>query len=242
MCLFSQYTTGFDSFQCKVQHDQFPFICLQIFPTLPERVSYSKLAGIMLFKKNLQLQGKRYIVLHYQNPVSYTHLAHDLKIPFIVVTAHKELEKLEKIKELKPLGYFTKPLDKLSLEYLLFNNFSADHRVPMENHQKPDSFLIKIKSKWETVHFTNTMYFQVKGNYVEIHQRDRIITYRSSLASLINQINGSQFIRLHRNYFVNKQYITGYDLHKKLIDLGDEIKLPVSRNYRRNLKGVLNQG
>lgn len=167
--------------------------------------------------------------------------AHDLKIPFIVVTAHKELEKLEKIKKLKPLGYFTKPLDKLSLEYLLFNNFSADHRGPLENHQKQDSFLIKIKSKWETVHFNDALYFQVKGNYVEIHMKDRIITYRSSLASLINQINGSQFIRLHRNYFVNKKYITGYDLHKKLIDLGDTIKLPVSRNYRRNLKGVLNQ-
>lgn len=167
--------------------------------------------------------------------------ARDLRVPFIVITAHKDLDKMEKIKDFRPLGYFTKPLDKLALEYLLFKNFSDEFKPATNTLKKPEAFILKIKSKWETIHFTDAIYLEVKGNYVEIHQKDRTITYRSSLKNLISQIDDSYFIRVHRNYFVNKQNIKGYDLHQKLIDLGQNVKLPVSRNYRRNLKGILYQ-
>lgn len=165
--------------------------------------------------------------------------AHENNIPFIVMTSYKEQAKLDMVKDCVPLAFFTKPIDRLSLDYVLFSKLiKPQEKETLPASAFPNKLFIKNKSIIDVVDFQDIEVLEVEGNYVIVHSTQKKIVYRSSLKTLIANLQGNVFIRIHRNFLVNKFFIKNYDIENKLLTLINDKQYKVSRNYRRNLKGI----
>ena len=80
------------------------------------------------------------------------------------------------------------------------------------------------------------------GDYMCVHVNNETHILRSTLKSLMEKLDPNQFKRIHRSTVVNLDRIAKVTPLKKgeyLLDLGNEVQLKVSRNYRDAIKVFL---
>lgn len=139
---------------------------------------------------------------------------------FIYITAHSDVEMIKQIIKTKPLAYITKPIKKSDL-------FASISLAQAQVKQSPGNNL-KIKDGFSTlvIPIGSILYIESEGNYINIYCDNKRYVSRQSLDSVVSELNGDQFFRIHRSYLVNVAKVKSYS--KKEVILGDTT-LPVSR-------------
>jgi len=102
-------------------------------------------------------------------------------------------------------------------------------------HEDADAAKAKIievntGGDFERIEAGNIMYIQSYGNYVKVFTTSKMILGTSTTHKMVNVLPKSQFIRIHKSYIVNKDYIGRYS--KSAIMVGKE-KLPIGISYRQ---------
>ena len=140
--------------------------------------------------------------------------------PFIYITAHSDVEMIKQIIKTKPLAYITKPIKKSDL-------FASISLAQAHVKQSAGNNL-KIKDGFSTlvIPIGSILYIESEGNYINIYCDNKRYVSRQSLDSVVSELNGDQFFRIHRSYLVNVAKVKSYS--KKEVVLGN-ITLPVSR-------------
>ncbi|MEH6607683.1 MAG: LytTR family DNA-binding domain-containing protein, partial [Pseudomonadales bacterium] len=80
------------------------------------------------------------------------------------------------------------------------------------------------------------------GDYMCLHAGGTTHVMRSTLKSLLDQLNPEIFQRVHRSTIVNLNRIERVIPHTKgeyFLELGEHDRIKVSRNYRKVIKGFL---
>jgi two-component system LytT family response regulator len=102
-----------------------------------------------------------------------------------------------------------------------------------------DSFLVKEGRSTIVVSLHDVHWIDVSGNYVRLHLDKRTHMLKKSLSSLIEQLDGSKFIQIHRTTVINLSYLSKIIEEKKnllAVKLTDGTNLPLSRRFYRKLK------
>ena len=82
------------------------------------------------------------------------------------------------------------------------------------------------------------------GDYMCVHARGETHILRSTLKNLMQRLDPARFTRIHRSTLVNLDRIVKVTPLKKgeyLLDLGNDEKLKVSRNFREAIKAFLDE-
>jgi len=93
--------------------------------------------------------------------------------------------------------------------------------------------LIQLKNK-QVIHLNKVIYIKSDGHYAEffcIDNNKRIIS-RSSLKELSSILPVALFVRVHRSYIINLNYVEKFN--KQQVILHNGIKIPLSRNINLN--------
>ena len=77
----------------------------------------------------------------------------------------------------------------------------------------------------------NIVYIQGQKDYIQIHTTTKHYLIKQSIASFQNELS-DDFIRVHRSYIINQNFITAYTRHD--VELG-EIEIPIGASYRTQL-------
>lgn len=80
------------------------------------------------------------------------------------------------------------------------------------------------------------------GDYMCIHTDDETHIVRITMKKLESQLDGKMFLRIHKSTLVNTKCIQGIQSlrnNESLLDLGDDIKLKVSRNYSSAVQQII---
>ena len=94
-----------------------------------------------------------------------------------------------------------------------------------------DCISIKADYKVSLVKYADIIYIESVGEYVRLH-----LTSGSSIMTLLRLKNiesalpSDRFMRIHRSYIVNLEYVTGYTKGRAFI-VGDE-DIPIGENYK----------
>ncbi len=115
----------------------------------------------------------------------------------------------------------------------------ADDETEPALLERPERFLVKKLGKEFLIAATDIEYLQASGNYVNLHLHARDYPLRSTMAAIEPRMDPSRFIRVHRSYMVNLDFIQEIEpleTGDARILMKDGSKIPCSRKYRSALK------
>lgn len=145
------------------------------------------------------------------------HLKHRQK-PFIFLTANEDSRTLKEAARLEPKAYISKP----------FKPNDVIAALEMVVHQLSPNIQIRKAHGKEFLNTNEILFIKGDGAYIEIHTIKEVVTQRKLLKEIESELP-HEFIRVHRSYLVNQNYME-YKTAKYLL-IKDE-KIPISKKYR----------
>lgn len=136
-----------------------------------------------------------------------------LHIPFIILTAHSDPATIAKVKQYHPAAFLIKPFMRDSL-------FAAIELAAPEEPGEHELFL-KTGPRYEKLDLRELIYVRANGKYSELHFTFGKRLIRMPLSAFINENHNISFLRVHKTYAVNPEFITAYT--------ADELSLPNSK-------------
>jgi hypothetical protein len=104
---------------------------------------------------------------------------------------------------------------------------------------RPERFLVRMLGKEFLVAAADIECLQASGNYVNLRVRGRDYPLRSTLAAIEARLDPSRFVRVHRSWLVNLDFlaeIEPLDTGDARLRMHDGTKVPCSRTYRAALR------
>jgi DNA-binding LytR/AlgR family response regulator len=172
------------------------------------------------------------------------------QVPLIYLTAFTDAVTVQRVKHTNPAAFLTKPynIDNVRIAIdLALHNFAETKTgakvLPMQPapaaEKKPDKeqFLqlkdyIFIKQNYRFVKFklSEILFAEADNNYVNIHTHGQKFALRLSLGDLVERLQFSRLVRVHRSYAVNIDEISSFD--DQVIRI-DKHEIPIGRNHRQ---------
>ena len=157
----------------------------------------------------------------------------------IFITAHPE-HAVESF-ELDTLDFIIKPLkiDRFSQTVARIQDYlELKHKAQLfESSIGGDAIFIKEGHEQTKVKLHDILYLEALKDYTKIVTASKRHCVLSSIGLLLKESNFSSFIRVHRSYAVQKQYIQKISAHELVLNGG--IQIPVGRSYKEHLNSVL---
>lgn len=141
--------------------------------------------------------------------------------PFIFLTANQDAQTLKAAARQAPRAYITKPFRQSDVQAAL--EIIANSLAP--------KLQVKVSRGSEDLHPADILFIRSDGVYTEIVTLNETLVQRKLLKDIAQELP-STFIRVHRSYIVNSDYIEQRS-PATLIVRGNEI--PISRSFRKNL-------
>lgn len=151
---------------------------------------------------------------------------HELAIPFMYITSFVDKATIQEAVDTQPMGYLVKP----------FTNDEIIQAIQKFVQLETDCIHIKTGNETQRLNPDNIVFAQSDSNYVELHLTSGKHLARIKLAEIIEQINRSDFIQVHRSFAVNLQHVKAFS--SKHLQVGDH-KIPVSKSYMQLIQDLL---
>jgi len=146
--------------------------------------------------------------------------------------------------DLHAVDYLLKPFSQQRFDQAFARARSALHQPQPEvqqlvahNAQRPTRILIRDRHQVHVIAVEKMEYIQAQDDYISVHSGGRDYLKTQSLGALAEQLDPAQFVRVHRSYLLNVDFLQGLERATKdnfLAVLRDGQKIPVSRaGYER---------
>ena len=140
------------------------------------------------------------------------------ELPFIFLTANKDGATLKKAARLNPKAYISKP----------FNPNDIEATLEVFALQFTNRIVIRGTHGVEELNPNDILFIKSDGAYIEINTTHKRILQRKLLKEIESELP-SNFVRTHRSYIVNRDYIG----QRSAIELQIQGHvIPISRNYK----------
>ena len=121
--------------------------------------------------------------------------------------------------EVEALDYIYKPIEQKRLENAL--------KRAIKHYQKENKgILIQNKNCYQTIKLEEIYYCEVMNRKLYLHLQHDVIEYYGKLQEIQKQLD-KRFLKCHRSYIVNMDYIKKYE--SPIITMQNGEKVPVSR-------------
>jgi two-component system, LytTR family, response regulator LytT len=149
-----------------------------------------------------------------------------LKMPFIYITAHSDIEMIKEIVKTKPVAYITKPYKNSEIYAALLMAEGVLSNVSNSFLTFKDGYAT-VKVLVDDIH-----YVESNGNYIDIYTKQKRYTLRNSLEWFKQNVPTELFYQTQRSFVVNISKITKTTGKSVFIDT---LEIPVSRGNQFKL-------
>ncbi len=155
------------------------------------------------------------------------------KIPFIYLTSNADKLTLNRVKKTRPAGFIVKPFTDKDLQSnieIALYNMQAD-KIPNEIFLKDQNQFFKIK-------LNELKCIKAEGNYTLfcVDKNEFLISH--SLKKVMNNITSKRFIRIHRSYIINMDFIE--KIQDGYVFIGTKA-YPIGKSYQKIFFKLLNK-
>ena len=134
--------------------------------------------------------------------------------------------------------YVFEAFDISPVQYLL-KNITSEERfeeilqraVTLTVGKKTEMFICEYNNIRKVIPIKNISYFEIWKRLIKVHyhiHEDEIFMYYGTMEQLEQQLQNKDFVRLHRSYMVNLQYISKFQRSNLLLKTGEVIPIGVT--------------
>lgn len=98
-----------------------------------------------------------------------------------------------------------------------------------------ESLVIETREGKTYVPFSKIYYFEAREKRIYVRLKRQELTFYDTMDHLLERLP-EQFVRCHRSFIVNRNRITKVMLSKNLMELEQEMEIPLSRSYKSVFK------
>lgn len=156
-------------------------------------------------------------------------LASKIDVPFIYLTANSDKFTLKEASQTTYSDFVLKPIDEGRLKVaisLTLQKFRA-------KEDKEDCLVLKNSNTLIRTPYKQILFIKSLGNYIELHEKVGRKLIRKTLKEVEVMLPEEHFIKTHRSYLVNKEYIEELTASFLLLK---GVKIPVSRSYKEAVR------
>lgn len=139
---------------------------------------------------------------------------------------------------LKPFGFaeFNRAVTKANSLYELHHNQRQPaEEIPEGESSGPEYLSVKADHKVSLIRLSEIVYLESEGEYVRMHLADNTtITPLFRLKNMETALPSDRFMRVHRSYIVNLDYIRAYV--KGRVYLSDTEYVPIGELYKESFQ------
>lgn len=159
----------------------------------------------------------------------------DYNIPILFCSAYTDERMLQEVKSINPKGYIVKPFTRDILKTNIFLAMNDNKYVQKEVRPviEKDTFHIRDKGYVIPVEIKDIVMAVADGLYTKIITSDKNYLIRAILKNIEAQLPKNKFLRVHKSYLVNLDYIASFN--SKGIKVNNGI-IPLRRGYYKSLK------
>jgi len=134
------------------------------------------------------------------------------------------------------VDYLVKPISRELFDRAVkraFDRIKPGEEV-QEDEAQDKARIIEVNTggDFEYVEAGKIMYIQSYGNYVKVFTTTRMILGTSTTHKMFSTLPKSLFLRVHKSYIVNKDFIGSYNNSGIMVD---KEKLPIGISYRQSV-------
>lgn len=111
-------------------------------------------------------------------------------------------------------------------------------RIAKELEQKKSELILTKGSELCRIRVSDIVYMESEGNYMNIVTTDNTFKFRETMTSMENELASKGFIRCHKGYLVNPDYIEKYQTNSLEIKGAENgvQEIPIGRSYEKEVK------
>lgn len=163
--------------------------------------------------------------------------AHTLRskyhIPFVYITSSADERTIERVKHTEPEGFILKPFHEQDLLNQIGIILHRIQHTAADKYGNPSkSIYIRDKHAWVKVLLDDIRFIKAEDNYTLLCTTEHRYIVSRNLKSVEENLPSDRFIRIHRSYVVNTDYIT--QLLPGAVIMQDE-EIPVGNTMRNEL-------
>lgn len=158
---------------------------------------------------------------------------HKMNIPFIVLTSHSDAKTIASVKGFHPCAYLVKPFMRESLFAAI--ELAVPESAEQEGFPDPALFL-KTGTRYEKLNLSELVYVKASGKYTELHFTFGKRLIRMPLSVFIQDSSNVTFLRVHKTYAVNPEFITSFTADELLLDKN---RIPIGRFFMPGVNNYL---
>jgi DNA-binding LytR/AlgR family response regulator len=156
------------------------------------------------------------------------YLNKNMPLPFIFLTSYNDVEILERLKQLQPVGYINKPINQSTLLTSIDLYFQS-------KEAEDNAFVsLKIGAKVYNINITDLMYVETDHIYIKLHFKNQNSkTLRISLSKFILKLPEDKLVQINRSIAINPAYVEEYGKSKLKLS-GKTFKISSVYNHKTN--------
>ena len=135
--------------------------------------------------------------------------------------------------KVRPFDFLPKPITKKDLADVLLE-INNDYLKKFDI-EKPELLNIKIGSKIYQIPKSEIVFLEKYGNKCIVHSKTKTVYCYQSLDTIYDKLGNADFIRCHKSYIVNKNFIEQTNLSDMEIILTNGQKCFIGGKYKKNL-------
>lgn len=103
--------------------------------------------------------------------------------------------------------------------------------------KEPGYIFVKVDSHWERIQLTDITYIEASGDYITIHLQNKTrLMCLQTLSQMLERLDGSDFVRVHRSYIVNLARVDTVEKDHLIIAEQD---ITISKGYRQEFLNLI---
>lgn len=149
------------------------------------------------------------------------------QIPFIFLTSFNDKTTFDAARENKPNAYLVKPCNKFELYAaieLAIDSYFGVRAVSM--------LMVKSKECYVKLNIDEIQYIQSDHIYLDVYTSNKKYVVRQSMVDFMEKY-GDKFIRVHRSFIVNPQFVVTYDSENIQTKT---IEIPIGKSFEKEVK------
>ncbi len=170
----------------------------------------------------------------------------EYELPVVFLTAMCDNLTIDRVKHPMTYGYIVKPFQKndlrigIELAMSRFKNQAKSDPLPEKSVPENKKFPFWDAHSLHLVDAEDIIFIEVSEKIIQVHLADAVFSQRSTLKEWEEKLRGSGFLRVHKNFMVNKNKIKninqlGQGGHEILMQ-GIDISIPVAKQKWKRLK------